>query len=97
MLLKSMILIFKLIIPAGCLDSFLLIKKILIILMMYLNATKFYLRNFFKIMLSKGIYFAPSLFEAGFISEKHTNKDINFTIKTAEQAFKKISKSRDIK
>ena len=61
------------------------------------KCNKILFEKFFKIMLSKGIYFAPSLFEAGFISEKHTNKDINFTIKTAEQAFKKISKSRDIK
>ena len=47
--------------------------------------------NFFKIMLSKGIYFAPSSFEAGFISSKHSQKDISFTIKSAEEAFKEIS------
>ena len=61
------------------------------------ECNKILFEKFFKIMLSKGIYFAPSLFEAGFISEKHTNKDINFTIKSAEQAFKKISKLRNIK
>ncbi|MBT7602965.1 MAG: glutamate-1-semialdehyde 2,1-aminomutase [Gammaproteobacteria bacterium] len=55
------------------------------------NCNKILFEKFFKIMLSKGIYFAPSPFEAGFISSKHTIKDINFTIKSAEEAFKKIS------
>ena len=49
--------------------------------------------KFFKLMLSKGIYFAPSLFEAGFISSKHTIKDIEYTIKSSEEAFKEISKN----
>ena len=48
--------------------------------------------KFFKLMLSKGIYFAPSLFEAGFISSRHTIKDIQYTIKAAEESFKEISK-----
>ena len=43
-------------------------------------------------MLSKGVYFAPSLFEAGFISSKHSQKDINYTIHSAEEAFKEISR-----
>ena len=50
--------------------------------------------NFFKIMLSKGIYFAPSSFEAGFISSKHSQEDIGYTIKSAEEAFKEISKKK---
>ena len=61
------------------------------------KCNKILFEEFFKIMLSKGIYFAPSLFEAGFISNKHTNKDINYTIKSADQAFKKISKLKNIK
>ena len=48
--------------------------------------------KFFNSMLSKGIYFAPSLFEAGFISSKHTMKDIEYTIKSASDTFKEISK-----
>ena len=48
--------------------------------------------KFFKIMLSKGVYFAPSSFEAGFISSKHSQKDINYTLKSAEEAFKEISR-----
>ena len=48
--------------------------------------------KFFKIMLSKGIYFAPSSFEAGFISSKHSQNDIDYTLKMANDAFKKISK-----
>jgi glutamate-1-semialdehyde 2,1-aminomutase len=42
-------------------------------------------------MLGKGIYFAPSSFEAGFISSSHTMKDINLTIKAAEESFKILS------
>ena len=30
--------------------------------------------NFFNMMLSKGVYFAPSMFEAGFISYEHSEK-----------------------
>jgi len=48
--------------------------------------------KFFKIMLSKGVYFAPSSFEAGFISSKHSQRDINYTLKSAEEAFKEISR-----
>ena len=43
-------------------------------------------------MLSKGVYFAPSSFEAGFISSKHSQRDINYTLKSAEEAFKEISR-----
>jgi glutamate-1-semialdehyde 2,1-aminomutase len=46
---------------------------------------------FFNLMLGKGIYFAPSSFEAGFISSSHTMKDINLTIKAAEESFKILS------
>jgi len=42
-------------------------------------------------MLSKGIYFAPSSFEAGFISIKHSDKDINYTLQCADEAFKIMS------
>lgn len=55
------------------------------------NCDKRLFEKFFKIMLSKGIYFAPSLFEAGFISIKHSEKDINYTLKCADEAFKIIS------
>ncbi len=56
-----------------------------------LNCDNLLFEKFFKIMLSKGVYFAPSAFEAGFISTKHTKKDILYTLKAADEAFKKIS------
>jgi glutamate-1-semialdehyde 2,1-aminomutase len=39
--------------------------------------------KFFHGMLNEGIYFAPSQFEAGFISMSHTSADIGQTIKAA--------------
>ena len=46
--------------------------------------------KFFKLMLDRGQYFAPSPFEAGFVSLAHTSKDIDFTIESARIALKKI-------
>lgn len=46
--------------------------------------------RFFKYMLDRGIYLAPSQFEAGFISLAHTERDIKKTITMAYEAFKKI-------
>ena len=37
-------------------------------------------------MLKQGIYLAPSQFEAGFISEAHSDKDIEQTIEANYQA-----------
>jgi glutamate-1-semialdehyde 2,1-aminomutase len=42
-------------------------------------------KRFFHGMLSKGIYLAPSQFEAGFISVAHTEGDIEKTIHAAEK------------
>ncbi len=39
--------------------------------------------KFFHGMLDKGIYFAPSAFEAGFVSSAHTEQDIETTINIA--------------
>jgi glutamate-1-semialdehyde 2,1-aminomutase len=44
--------------------------------------------RFFHQMLSQGIYFPPSQFEAAFVSTAHTNKDIQSTIGAAEKAFR---------
>jgi glutamate-1-semialdehyde 2,1-aminomutase len=38
-------------------------------------------------MLTKGIYFAPASFEAGFLSSAHTLEDINYTIEAADEIF----------
>ena len=43
--------------------------------------------HFFHAMLSKGIYFAPSAFEAGFVSAAHSAEDINKTLAAADQIF----------
>ena len=42
-------------------------------------------KKYFHGMLSEGVYFAPSPFEAGFISAAHTDKDIDATISAAEK------------
>lgn len=44
--------------------------------------------QFFQKMLENGIYFAPSAFEAGFMSTVHTDADIDATVTAAEKVFK---------
>ena len=51
--------------------------------------TKVYAK-FFHQMLDAGFYFAPSQFEAAFMSLAHTPRDIERTIKAAEAAFKNL-------
>ena len=48
-------------------------------------------KKFYHHMLSEGVYFAPSAFEAGFMSLMHTDKEINHTIDAASRFFKNIS------
>jgi glutamate-1-semialdehyde 2,1-aminomutase len=43
--------------------------------------------RFFHSMIDAGVYFAPSAFEAGFISAAHTEADIGATVAAAERAF----------
>ena len=49
--------------------------------------------SFLNAIISNGIYFAPSKFEAGFISYKHGDKEIDKTLEIVE----KIIKNGDIK
>ncbi|MBS0381689.1 MAG: glutamate-1-semialdehyde 2,1-aminomutase [Proteobacteria bacterium] len=44
-------------------------------------------RRFFHAMLERGVYFAPSPFEAGFMSTAHTDQDIADTLDAARAAF----------
>jgi len=44
-------------------------------------------KKFFHGMLNEGIYFAPSAFEAGFVSAAHSDGDINVTIDAAKNVF----------
>ncbi|MEE9126224.1 MAG: glutamate-1-semialdehyde 2,1-aminomutase [Planctomycetota bacterium] len=45
----------------------------------------------FRALLKRGIYVAPSQFEALFVSSAHTEADIDATIEAAAQAFEEIS------
>ena len=38
-------------------------------------------------MLDRGIYLAPSQFEAGFVSAAHSQQDIGRTVEIAQQFF----------
>ena len=49
-------------------------------------------KEFFHSMLKENIYFAPSAFEAGFMSSEHTDREIDSTLSAVEKVFKKISK-----
>jgi glutamate-1-semialdehyde 2,1-aminomutase len=43
--------------------------------------------RFFHAMLKEGVYFAPSAFEAGFVSAAHTAADIEATVAAARRVF----------
>ncbi len=47
-------------------------------------------RAFFHAMLRRGVYLAPSAFEAGFVSSAHADSHIQATLDAAEQAFSEI-------
>ena len=57
------------------------------------NCNQILFEKFFKLMLKKGIYFAPSSYEAGFLSIKHSAKDIDYTINCAENVFKYLKEN----
>ncbi|MBS1185593.1 MAG: glutamate-semialdehyde--aminomutase, partial [Proteobacteria bacterium] len=44
--------------------------------------------RFFHAMLDRGVYLAPSAFEAGFVSAAHSDADIDATIAAARAVFK---------
>tara|TARA_A100001011_G_scaffold226493_1_gene234500 strand:- start:1 stop:1290 length:1290 start_codon:yes stop_codon:yes gene_type:complete len=46
-------------------------------------------KNFLNSCINQGIYFAPSKFEAGFISSMHTSNEINNTIRKVKQILNK--------
>lgn len=47
--------------------------------------------SYFKKMLERGIYLAPSQFEAMFISEAHTEEDLQKTLKAVEQTLMEMN------
>lgn len=48
-------------------------------------------RAFFHGMLQRGVYLAPSAFEAGFISLAHGDEEVSATLARAEQTFKELA------
>ena len=46
--------------------------------------------KFYHGMLDRGHYFAPALYEAGFVSAAHTEEDIDRTIEAAKEVFKTL-------
>ncbi|MGD9392855.1 MAG: aspartate aminotransferase family protein, partial [Chromatiales bacterium] len=48
-------------------------------------------RRFFHAMLDRGVYMAPSSFEAGFVSIAHSETDIEQTLAIAREAFEEIA------
>src|SRR5882672_5704401 len=44
-------------------------------------------KRFFHAMLDRGVYFAPSAYEAGFVSAAHSAEDIAATVTAAEASF----------
>ncbi|WP_298636367.1 glutamate-1-semialdehyde 2,1-aminomutase [uncultured Umboniibacter sp.] len=46
--------------------------------------------RFFHAMLEEGVYLAPACFEAGFMSQAHTDEDIDATIAAADRAMERI-------
>ncbi len=44
--------------------------------------------HFFHAMLDRGVYLAPALYEAGFVSAAHTEQDIAATVQAAAQALR---------
>lgn len=45
---------------------------------------------FFHAMLERGVYLAPSAFEAGFLSSAHGDAEIEFTLAAAREAFRVV-------
>jgi glutamate-1-semialdehyde 2,1-aminomutase len=46
--------------------------------------------RFFHEMLARGVYLAPSAYEAGFVSAAHTPADIEATLTAAREAVAKL-------
>jgi glutamate-1-semialdehyde 2,1-aminomutase len=47
-------------------------------------------KKFFHGMLAEGVYLAPSAYEAGFMSNAHSDADINASVAAAERVFARI-------
>jgi len=47
-------------------------------------------KRFYHLMLDEGVYLAPSAYEAGFVSSKHTEADIDQTIAIAKRVMQQL-------
>jgi glutamate-1-semialdehyde 2,1-aminomutase len=54
----------------------------------YGNAERF--AKYHRLMLENGIYVAPSMYEAGFVSLAHTDEDIDKTIEAVNEVFSQL-------
>jgi glutamate-1-semialdehyde 2,1-aminomutase len=54
------------------------------------TASRVMYEKFFKLMLEEGIFFAPSPFEASFITLSHREKEITKTVEAYEKVFKRL-------
>ncbi len=55
-----------------------------------MNCDKDLFNRFFHGMLKRGVYLAPSAFEAGFVSAAHSDADITETVEKAVEVFSKM-------
>ncbi len=46
---------------------------------------------FFHAMLERGVYLAPAMYEAGFVSAAHTDADIDSTVVAARESFQQLA------
>ncbi len=56
-----------------------------------LESDKAAFNRFFHALLAEGVYFAPSAYEAGFVSAAHGDAEIDATVKAAKIAFGKVA------
>ncbi|NDU85218.1 MAG: glutamate-1-semialdehyde 2,1-aminomutase [Ferrovum sp.] len=55
-----------------------------------MESDKLTFNTFFQGMLEEGVYFAPSAFEAGFVSTVHTSVELDQTLTAAERVLKQM-------
>lgn len=51
--------------------------------------------TFFHAMLDAGVYLAPSMYEAGFVSSAHNQKTLDFTFQAAAKAFAAVKQASE--
>jgi glutamate-1-semialdehyde 2,1-aminomutase len=58
------------------------------------RADQAHFRRFFAEMLERGVYLAPSPFEAGFVSLVHSQRDIARTVRAAQESMQRVAADR---